>query len=199
MFSGIIEGTAQVHSIEPQPGGMRLTVALRSLAEGVKDGDSIAIDGVCLTVATLQAGSAVFNVVTETLRKTTLGELQSGSLVNIERSIRVGDRIDGHFVQGHVEAVGEVVEKYASDVEYKLWIAVPALQKYFAPRGSVAVSGVSLTIAEVDNERFAVALIPTTLERTNLGQLKEGSRVNIEPDIIARQVVHVLEQQTRPR
>lgn len=194
MFSGIIERTGIVKEIALHPGGVRLIVDLGESATGVKAGDSIAIDGVCLTVVNLNGSHAAFDVITETLSKTTLGKFVVGSPVNLERSLMAGARIDGHFVQGHVDDVGVVAEKVATDAEYKLWIEVPeALHVFVVPRGSIAVNGVSLTIAEVNDSRFAVALTPTTLELTNLGRLVEGDAVNLETDVVARQIVHYLQ------
>jgi riboflavin synthase len=140
-----------------------------------------------------------FDVITETLSKTNLGRLQVGSKVNLERSLRAGDRIDGHFVQGHVHDVGHLVERVATDKEFKLWIQPPDhLKVYIVPLGSVAVNGVSMTVAQVRPDAFALAVIPTTLERTNLGDLQVGDPINIETDILSRQLVHYLRELDLP-
>ena len=194
MFSGIVECTGAVVSIEDFPGGKHLKIDLKTAAEDLKPGDSVAVNGVCLTAVEIEGPCCRFDVITETLSKTNLGKLTIGSKVNLERSLRAGDRIDGHFVQGHVHDVGHLIERIDSDEEFKLWIQPPAeLSVYIAPLGSVAVNGVSMTVAEVRPDAFALALIPTTLERTNLGELQPGDPINIETDIISRQLVHYLE------
>ncbi len=194
MFAGIVECTGAVVSIEDFPGGKRLDVDLGPAAADLKPGDSVSVNGVCLTAVTGESRPCRFDVITETLSKTNLGRLQIGSKVNLERSLRAGDRIDGHFVQGHVHDVGHVAERITSDEEFKLWIRPPEeLSVYIAPLGSVAVNGVSMTVAEVRPDAFALALIPTTLERTNLGDLHVGDPVNIETDIVSRQLVHYLQ------
>ena len=194
MFSGIVECTGEVLAIEDFSGGKRLTIDLASAAEGIRPGDSVSVNGVCLTAVTIDGRRCSFDVITETLSKTNLGKLQIGSKVNLERSLRAGDRIDGHFVQGHVHDVGYVVERIETAEEFKLWIQPPDhLKVYIVPLGSVAVNGVSMTVAEVRPDAFALAVIPTTLQRTNLGELQVGDPVNIETDILCRQLVHYLQ------
>jgi riboflavin synthase len=195
MFSGIVECTGKVKEMKQQDGGAHLVVELGAAGEGLKDGDSVAVNGVCLTAVSPEEKSCSFNVITETLSKTNLGVLTIGSEVNIERSLRAGDRVEGHFVQGHVQATGKVTNRIDTDKEFKLWISAGEIEKYIAPLGCIAVNGVSLTVAEVRPGSFAVALIPTTLERTNLGKLKVDEIVNLEPDILSRQIVHWLESQ----
>lgn len=196
MFSGIVEGTGTIISLTPQAGGLQLVIDIGVFSKGIKPGQSVAVDGVCLTVAQIKQSKCSFNVITETLSKTILGQLQVGAKVNIERSLKAGSRIDGHFVQGHVHGVGKVTERRATGTEFKLWITpAPELMRYIAPLGAIAVNGVSLTVAELKKDSFAVALIPTTLELTNLGELEVGRAANIETDSIARQVVHWLEVQ----
>ncbi len=191
MFTGIVERTGEVVKIEEFPGGKRLTVDLGPVSEGLQPGDSVCVNGVCLTAVTIEGTLCTFDVITETLSKTNLGRLQVGSKVNLERSLQAGDRIDGHFVQGHVHDVGKVVERIETDKEFKLWIEAPEhLSVYIVPLGSVAVNGVSMTVAEVRDNAFALAVIPTTLELTNLGELQPGDLVNIETDILCRQLVH---------
>ncbi|MBI3256009.1 MAG: riboflavin synthase [Candidatus Andersenbacteria bacterium] len=193
MFAGIIEGIRPIISITPHAGGRRFVVDLQDFAQGVAVGASIALNGVCLTATDLEGTRATFGAMSETLKKTTFGLLKVGDKVNIERSLKVGDRVDGHFVQGHVFGLGTITEKIDTDKEFKLWIEGGELMKYVAPVGSMAVNGVSLTVADVKDGQFAVALIPITLKLTNLGSLKVGDQVNLEPDVIARQVVHYLE------
>lgn len=193
MFAGIIEGLRPIIDITSHSGGKRFLIDLQDFAEGVVVGASIAVNGVCLTVTSLEGTQASFGAMNETLKKTTLGSLKVGDEVNVERSLKVGDRIDGHVVQGHVFGLGRIAERIDTDKEFKLWIEGGELMKYVAPVGSIAVNGVSLTVAEVKEGQFAVALIPITLKLTNLGSLNVGDQVNLEPDIIARQVVHYLE------
>ena len=192
MFAGIVEGTREITELKSQPDGASLGIDLNNLAEDVSVGDSVAVDGVCLT-ATQAAGTIIqFNVITETLRKTTLGGYKVGDNVNVERSLRAGDRIHGHFVQGHVFSTGKIVKREETAEDFKLWIEASEAMKYVAPVGSIAINGVSLTVADVLEDMFSVALIPTTLELTNLGSLREGDIANLEPDMVARQVVQYL-------
>lgn len=193
MFSGIVEGTGKITAIKKIPAGRRFIIQLGRFTRDLKAGASVSINGVCLTVEQIKRGQVQFLAIPETLRKTNLGQLTVGSFVNIERSLKLGDTISGHFVAGHVDGVGKITRRLADKKEYKLWIKVPVpLRPYIAPRGSVALNGVSLTVAEVKKDIFAVALIPLTLELTNLGQLELEDGVNIEIDLIARQIVHLL-------
>lgn len=191
MFSGIIDGVGEVGAVESVPGGVALSIRARRYWADVMPGASVAIDGVCLTVTRTDGDSAWFDVVAETLRRSTLGELRAGSRVNLQKSLRVGDRVDGHFVQGHVDAVGVVSRVESSAAESKWWVrvggeALPCI----VPKGSIAIDGISLTIADVRGDEFSVALIPTTLERTTIGTKQLGAKVNLETDIIARTVIH---------
>ena len=191
MFTGIIEQTGLIESLEHSSHAAKLRVRAPGFFADTRPGASIAISGVCLTVVQHDADVATFDVVPETLARTTLGSLRTGDRVNLEHSLRAGAPIDGHFVQGHVEGVGTVTRIDRGD-GYVLWTQVPAeLLPAIVPKGSIAIDGVSLTIVEVDRaaRAFSVALIPTTLERTTLGRLREQSRVNIETDILARTVV----------
>jgi riboflavin synthase len=193
MFTGIIERTLKVLGIADGPGFLRLTLA--SPWDDVKHGESIAINGCCLTVAEISKGELGFDVIAETLAKTNLGLLTTGDAVNAERSLSVGDRIDGHFVQGHVDGVARLVDISATDAEWRLTIeAPPPLAKYLVPKGSVAIDGVSLTLAAVDGNHFQVALIPTTLELTTLKTRKVGWMFNLEADVFSKTIVSYLER-----
>jgi riboflavin synthase len=193
MFTGIIERTLTVLGIADGPGFLRLTLA--SHWEDVKHGESIAINGCCLTVAEIAPEQLGFDVIAETLSKTNLGLLAIGDAVNAERSLRVGDRIDGHFVQGHVDGVARLVDMSATETEWRLTIeAPPPLAKYLVPKGSIAIDGVSLTLAAVDGNRFQVALIPTTLELTTLKTRKIGWMFNLEADVFSKTIVSYLER-----
>lgn len=180
-------------AITAQPGGQRLVIALGALSRGLKAGHSVAINGVCLTAVAPRGQRVSFDLITETLRKTNLGQLKKGSKVNLERSLRLTDRLEGHFVQGHVQGVATLTKRLVTKKDFKLVFTLPQeLLAYCAPLGCIAVNGVSLTIAAVDKRTFTVALIPTTLCLTNLGDLKVGDNANIETDLVARQLVHWL-------
>jgi len=195
MFKGIVEGKGVVVALEPSPAGRRLQIrAPEAFRETlVALGDSIAVDGCCLTVAGLDAGVAAFDVIPATLDRTSLGDLVEGSEVNLEHALRLEARIDGHLVQGHIDGVAVVVDSQRGEDGSVTVTLVPErpedeLDRGMIPRGSVALAGVSLTIARFDPPRFTVALIPTTLELTNLGALAPGTRVNVETDLIGKYV-----------
>ncbi len=189
MFSGLVASVGTVAGLGPDPrGGLRLRVqAPQVLSEGVAPKDSVSISGVCLTVAACNLDSMSFDVVPETLERSVLGALVKGALVNVELSLRLGDRIGGHFVYGHVDATASIVAKEFEGQGYRLTLEMPAtLAPYIVDKGYVAVDGVSLTIAAVRADAFDIALIPETCERTTLGRKSPGERVNIEIDPIAR-------------
>ncbi len=193
MFSGIIDAIGHIRTCRDASSGKTLTVSAPGYWQGVPAGGSIAVDGVCLTLTRTDRDVAEFDVITETLRKSTLGELKAGDRVNLQKSLAVGDGIDGHFVQGHVDAVAAVCRIDESAGQAVWWFEMPAdAMACVTPKGSIAIDGISLTIAEVRDGTFSVALIPTTLERTTLGSKRVGSSVNIETDILARTVVHYL-------
>ena len=193
MFTGIVESTGTIAETRQVAGGRRLRVHVGAMAQECKPGDSVCVCGVCLTVTSLTDETLDFDVITETLAKTTLGQKRPGDRVNLERSLKVGDRLDGHMVQGHVDGLAVVREIRSSAREWVVRLRPdPDLLPYLIPKGSVAVDGVSLTIVDVNEDSLSVALIPTTLQRTTLATLKKGDRVNIESDIIARTIVHHL-------
>jgi riboflavin synthase alpha subunit len=195
MFTGIIEHVGRL----AERTGSALRLDLGPLAEGLQPGASVAVNGVCLTLRERSAALGWFDVVAETLRRTALGELQVGDAVNLERSLRLGDRLDGHFVQGHVEDVGRVTRVERDAGEWLLWVTAPVeLRPMIVPKGSIALEGVSLTIAAVRADEFCVALIPTTLARTTLGALRPGSRLNLETDLLARVLVSRCDALLRP-
>lgn len=197
MFTGIIQGLAEVAAVEltarARPGGTpahRLELQLGPLADGLDVGASVAINGVCLTLAERRGRVSVFEVVPETWERTNLADLRPGDQVHVERSLRAGDALDGHFVQGHVDGVGVVERVDRRGGECKLWVrAEPELMRFIVSKGSVALDGTSLTVVDVSENRFSVALVPTTLQRTTLGRRKPGGRINIETDILARLVI----------
>ena len=192
MFTGIIQHVGVVRAVEGGQGGARLTIDLGPLGQGLREGDSVAVNGACLTVAALGEAAAKFDVVAETLRLTTLGELRGGARVNLERALAVGGALDGHMVQGHVDGVAMVGKVRRGDEWLVECTAGRDLTNLMVTKGSVAVDGVSLTLVSVGSDRFGVALIPTTLRATTLGDLRVGRRVNIETDVIGKYVLRHL-------
>lgn len=188
MFTGIIQSVGRVRSIEPVGGDVRLIVDAADLdLSDVQLGDSIAVDGVCLTAVALDGTSFAADVSRETLNCTTLGAWAAGRRVNLEKALRLADRLGGHLVSGHVDGVGEVVSVLPEARSLRWVFQVPAgLARYIAAKGSIAVNGVSLTVNEVDGRRFGVNLIPHTMEKTSFGDCDAGSAVNIEVDLMAR-------------
>ncbi len=190
MFGGIVVGQGRVLAITAAAGAaLRLEVDGSVLGRSPRPGDSVSVSGVCLTVVRGAPERLLFDVVGETVRRSTLGELREGDLVNLEPALRLGDEIGGHQVQGHVDAVGTV---RSADVRAdETWLRVeapPEVLETLAPKGWVAVDGVSLTVADLDDTTFSVALIPTTLALTSLGRAAPGSRVNLEGDPLGRHV-----------
>jgi riboflavin synthase alpha subunit len=189
MFTGLIEAVGAVVSAERKGSSLRLRVDLGPAAEGVRPGDSIALAGCCLTVAALAGRVADFDSVAETLARTTLGRWRPGTRVNLERGLRPGDRLGGHFVAAHVDATGTVLSSGARPDGWWLRVeAPPALLPEIAPKGSIAVDGVSLTVVEAEGAAFSVALVPHTLQQTTLGLLRAGDPVNLETDLLAKYV-----------
>ncbi|MBV9270358.1 MAG: riboflavin synthase [Candidatus Eremiobacteraeota bacterium] len=198
MFSGLIAFTGFIENVKQLAGG-GVTLLIRcedAQAQGAQPGDSIAINGVCLTATRFDRDNVEFDVVPETLQRSTLGALATGDLVNVEYSLRLGDRMGGHFVYGHVDATGEVLARTREGQGECVRIAVPAtLSPMTCEKAFVAVDGVSVTVAASGDDWFEIALIPETLSRTTLGSRPEGSRVNLEVDPIARYVAAALNAQ----
>jgi riboflavin synthase len=194
MFTGIVEGLGKVVEVIERPPGKRLVVALGALSDRVGIGSSVAINGCCLTVVDVVDDRRGFDVGSETLSRTNLGRVGPGSPVNIERSLRVNDELGGHLVSGHIDGVGCLDERRDDQDWSFFWFRSPTrLMRQMASKASIAVDGVSLTLVEVDNERFSVALIPHTLTVTTLGRLRIGDEVNLETDILAKYVERQLE------
>ena len=195
MFTGIVQAKGKVTQAQARGASVRLGVDTTGWVHRANLGDSMSVSGVCVTVAQEPAGSVLeFDVIAETLAKTSLGALRVGSTVNLEQAATLATSLDGHIVQGHVDGVAEVV-KVDSAAEWRIRVRPPAaLMEYIAPKGSVALDGVSLTVAALDvaNGWFEVALIPTTLAKTTLGNHQAGDRLNIECDAMAKTVVHWL-------
>jgi riboflavin synthase len=193
MFTGLIADLGTVTTLAREDAGARIVVGTR-LGESLSQGDSIAVNGVCLTATRVRADGFEAQAMTETLARSALGELEPGTPVNLELALRADDRLGGHIVQGHVDATGMVRAISAQGFARTMEIECEArLQHYLVEKGSVAVDGVSLTVSALLHDGFAVSLIPETLERTNLGTLREGARVNIEVDILAKHVERLLE------
>jgi riboflavin synthase len=188
MFTGLVETTARVRRVDPDADGARLEVETPLAAE-LAQGDSIAVNGVCLTAVEPDGERFRADVMAETLRRSSLGPLAAGDSVNVELPLRAGDRLGGHVVQGHVDGTGTVAEAREEGFARLVRIdAEPALLRYVVEKGSIAVDGVSLTVAAVDERSFTVSLIPETLERTTLGQATPGRVVNLEVDVLAKYV-----------
>jgi riboflavin synthase len=193
MFTGLVETIGKVVSAERAGAGLRLRVDLGRAAEGVRLGDSISLGGICQTVAALDGTVAAFDAVAETLACTTIGRWQAGTRVNVERSLRPSDRMGGHFVAGHVDATGRVIESGRRADGWWLRIELPAdIFVEIAPKGSIAIDGVSLTVVDAAAPVFSVTLIPTTLRETTIGALAAGDLVNIETDLLAKYVRRAL-------
>jgi riboflavin synthase len=194
VFTGIVQDVGRIERQEARGGDVRLVIACRELdIARLRVGDSIAVQGCCLTVVEIAGRSFAADVSRETLALTTLGELTAGSPVNLEPALRAGDALGGHLVSGHVDGVAEVLALQDDARSQRLLIGVPAeLTRYLAPKGSITVDGVSLTINEVDGTRFGVNLIPHTQAVTTLGTLRVGARVNVEVDQVARYIERLL-------
>ena len=189
MFTGLVREVGTVASCEGGAGGIRIQIDAPETALGVAVGDSIAIDGVCLTVVAAGGGRFSFDAVPETLDRTALATLEPGSRVNLEPALRAGDALGGHYVQGHVDAVGRTRSVEAEGDGKRIWFDAPdEVLRFVVEKGSIAVAGTSLTVADVDDAGFAVALIPHTLAATTLGALVPGDAVNLEADVLAKYV-----------
>ncbi len=195
MFTGLIEAVCTVKSVRQSESAMLLSIDLGELANDGRIGDSIAINGVCLTIAKLEGGIASFELSGETLAKSTLGKLKPSSQVNVERAIKASDRFGGHFVQGHIDgkAAIKAIDKRGQFADMK-FVTGAELLEAMVVKGSVAVDGISLTIASIDQNSFNVAIIPETLNKTTLSRVKIGDEVNIETDIIVKTIKKQLEK-----
>jgi riboflavin synthase len=191
VFTGIVEERGEVVAVEPLPDGARLTVAGPLVTSDAQLGDSIAVNGVCLTVVESAGGRFTVDVVRETLRRSSLDKVRAGDRVNLERAVAVGQRFGGHIVQGHVDGTGALLSRDKSGLTR---FGMPAqLARFVVEKGSIAVDGVSLTVVEVGDDWFSVALIPTTLDLTTLGERGPGDPVNLEVDVMAKYVQRLAE------
>ena len=203
MFTGLIQAVGSVASISPTATGVRIVIDPRGWAYTPALGDSIAVSGACLTVAAFAGPSArhwCFDAIPETLAKTTLGSLRPGSPVNLEHALTPSTLLGGHFVQGHVDGVGTVESIDTAHGQWRVTVRPPAsVMRYMVPKGSVCLAGVSLTIADLTADTLTVALIPVTLEKTTLGTLQPGDKINIEADVLVKAVVATVERVTASR
>jgi len=189
MFTGIVREQGRVAELAGDDGGVRLRVEAPATAAGTRLGDSVAVNGTCLTATEVDGTGIAFHAVPETLRRTSLGRLREGAPVNVEPALRAGEPLGGHYVQGHVDGVGRVRSVAPEGDGVRMWVeAPPEVLRYCVEKGSVAVEGVSLTVAELGEDAFAVALVPHTLEATTLGALGPGDEVNLEADVLAKYV-----------
>ena len=193
MFTGIVEGIGKIEKISKNTknrSAIQMTVNLGKHAKGLKIGQSVALNGVCLTATKLSKSNCIFEMIEETTQKTDLGNLKPGDIVNIERSLKTGDRLEGHFVLGHVDGVGTIKKIQNKPKEVQVWFEVPKnLTKYVVKKGSIAVDGISLTVVDVKNNLASVCLIPHTIEITNFKTKNVGDKLNIETDILGKYIL----------
>lgn len=193
MFTGIVRELGAVVAAEEHAGGLRLVVRAGRTAASTRVGDSVSIDGCCLTAESVDGEAMSFRAVPETLTRTTLGRLRADDRVNVEPAVRAGEPLGGHFVQGHVDAVGRIESVEAEGEGLRVFVhAPPDVLRYMVEKGSIAIDGVSLTVAELAQDAFAVALVPHTLEQTTLSELAPGRDVNLEVDVLAKYVERLL-------
>jgi len=189
MFTGIVSKTGRVVSVSHSGGAARVEINAPGFWDDLSLGDSVAVDGVCLTVIEIADGMAAFDVSRETLQRSVMGEYAQGTEVNLEKALLPTDRLGGHFVQGHVDGVGRYIGKTVSGENIELEFEIPAdLTKYVVRKGSISINGISLTAARLDGARVTIAVIPHTIEITSLSRLKPGDKVNIECDVIAKYI-----------
>ena len=193
MFTGIIVGTGKVTKIDQKTknrSAIQMTVDLGKYAKGLKIGQSVAINGVCLSATKISKNECVFEMIDETTKKTDLGNVKAGSTVNVERSLKVGDRLEGHFVLGHIDGVATITKIEKKPKEVKIWFKIPKkLTKYVVKKGSIALDGISLTLVDVKKDVASVCLIPHTINVTNFKSKKIGDKLNIETDVLGKYVL----------
>jgi riboflavin synthase len=199
MFTGLVEETGAIVSLDRSEGGARLRLRAPIIAAGVALGDSVAVNGCCLTVTAQDGESLEFDLLAETLARTNLGELAGGTSVNLERALAANARLGGHFVQGHIDTTAEILAFEAVKADRRLEIALPdEFARYVAYKGSIAVDGISLTVAEIREKSFVLWIIPHTWKMTNLSARRAGERVNLEFDLLAKYVDRLVAVRTIP-
>ena len=193
MFTGIIVGTGKVTKLDQKTknrSAIQMTVNLGKYAKGLKIGQSVAINGVCLSATKISNNNCVFEMIDETTKKTDLGNVKAGSTVNVERSLKVGDRLEGHFVLGHIDGVATITKIEKKPKEVKIWFRIPKkLTKYVVKKGSIALDGISLTLVDVKKDVASVCLIPHTINVTNFKSKKIGDKLNIETDVLGKYIL----------
>ena len=193
MFTGIIVGTGKVIKLDQKTknrSAIQMTVNLGKYAKGLKIGQSVAINGVCLSATKISNNNCVFEMIDETTKKTDLGNVKAGSTVNVERSLKVGDRLEGHFVLGHIDGVATITKIEKKPKEVKIWFKIPKkLTKYVVKKGSIALDGISLTLVDVKKDVASVCLIPHTINVTNFKSKKIGDKLNIETDVLGKYIL----------
>lgn len=196
MFTGLVEETGRIIASTPTASGRRLVVEAQLVLGDAAIDHSIAVNGVCLTVVELDTTSFSADVIAETLKKTTIGSLDAGSYVNLERALRLGDRLGGHLVQGHVDTTGTIDAIVDDGKVWEMWVRfAPEYRHLLIPMGSITIDGISLTVAELEGERLKVAIIPHTLQVTNLRDARVGNQVNLEFDMMAKYAVQMTNDQ----
>jgi len=199
VFTGLIEEMGKIERLVKGPQSARLTVAAQLVPEGLRVGDSVAVNGVCLTVTAPGQRAFTADVMAETLARSNLGQLVPGEQVNLERALRFGDRVGGHLVSGHVDGVGSITRKEQHDIAVVVTVAAPGeVLRYVASKGSVAVDGISLTVVAVQEDWFSVSLIPHTYRNTTLGGKENGAPVNLEVDVLARYIERFVSSRPQP-
>jgi riboflavin synthase len=202
MFTGLVQETGKIDDVRSTKRGTRISIAAKRAARELKKGDSVAVSGVCLTAVEIGRGRFAADLAEETLRRTSLGKLRKGSLVNLELPARPQDRLGGHIVQGHVDGIGELVSltKITGRDDWRLTARVPAdLCRYIVAQGSIMVEGISLTVAKIEGTKLEIAIIPHTYEATNLKALRAGDRLNIEVDVLAKYVEKLTNRESAGR
>jgi riboflavin synthase len=198
MFTGLIQEVGRVAAVESAKTGTQLRIVAPKVARKIRRGDSLAVNGCCLTVSSRRGNELVFDLLKETIARTTLRSLQPGSSVNLERALAANERLGGHFVQGHVDCVSPIIAFQKSGADFRLEIELPAeFARYVARKGSIAVNGISLTVAEILPRTFAVWIIPYTKTHTNLSRAQPGDLLNLEFDLLAKYVERMLAKNGR--
>ena len=194
MFTGIITGTGKIKKIEKNTknqSAIKVLVDLGKNSRGLKIGQSVALNGVCLSATNISKNNCMFEMIDETMKKTDLGNLKVGSLINIERSLKVGERLEGHFVLGHVDGVAVITKIEQKPKEVKIWFKIPKkLTKYVVQKGSIALDGISLTVVDAKNDLASVCIIPHTMKITNFKTKKIGDKLNIETDVLGKYILN---------
>ena len=194
MFTGIITGTGKIKKIEKNTknqSAIKVLVDLGKNSRGLKIGQSVALNGVCLSATNISKNNCMFEMIDETMKKTDLGNLKVGSLINIERSLKVGERLEGHFVLGHVDGVAIITKIEQKPKEVKIWFKIPKkLKKYVVQKGSIALDGISLTVVDAKNDLASVCIIPHTMKITNFKTKKIGDKLNIETDVLGKYILN---------